>query len=268
MRRTLLALLLCLPAMVQPSAARAQTPVEIPPLPVPGARMPSVPIPATFYLPPGTGKVGAIILLHGCGGLGNGHEMAQWAGRALSWGYAALVPDSMTPRGHANVCAPDQQQYVTGLDRSGDVIDAALWLSQQPRIDQRIAVIGFSHGGGTAVTVTRKHFQDLHPGLIKASVAFYGPCRAPQFHGTTPLLALAGTADNWGNPAETCAAFGAKLRPDQPFKLVTYPGVVHAFDNDEIPGRKYNVGHPMMYSASATADSIKQVQAFLAQWMP
>lgn len=262
MRHLLLALLLCLPL-----AARAQTPVNIPPLPVPGARMPSVPIPATFYLPPGSGKVGAVILLHGCGGLGNGVEMEQWAHRALSWGYAALVPDSMTPRGHANVCAPDQQKYITAFDRSGDVIDAALWLRQQPRIDARIAVIGFSHGGGTAVTVTRKHFQDLHPGLLKASVDFYGPCRAPQTHGTIPLLALAGTADTWGNPAKTCAAFGARLRPDQPFQLVTYPGVVHAFDNDALTGMRYGVGHPMMYSASATADSVRRVQAFLANWM-
>lgn len=260
MRSLLLALLLSVPF-----AAAAQTPVQIPALPVAGARMPPAPIPARLYLPPGNARAGAVILLHGCGGIGNGYQLRQWAARVTGWGYAALIPDSLTPRGHRTVCAPDLQKYVTDADQAGDTIDAALWLRTQRRVDHRIAVVGFSHGGGAAVTVTHRQFQDPHPDLIRASVDFYGPCRVPRLHGTTPLLALAGTDDTWANPARTCTAFGQQLRPNQPFQLVTYPGVAHAFDNDRLVRRREEFGHPMQYDALATADAVARVQAFLAR---
>lgn len=262
MRPFLLALLLSVPC-----AARAQTLVQIPAPPVPGARMPAIPIPARFYLPPGNGRVGAVILLHGCGGIGNGYQVEAWAARVVAWGYAALIPDSLTPRGRRTVCAPALQKYVTDADQAGDAIDAALWLRTRPRIDHRIAVVGFSHGGGAAVTVTRQQFQDPHPDLIRAAVDFYGPCRQPRLHGTTPLLVLAGTADTWGDPVRSCAAFGQQLRPNQPFQLVTYKGVAHAFDNDRLVRRREEFGHPLQYDALATADAIVKVRAFLAQRM-
>lgn len=250
-----------------PLAAKAQISVQIPSVPVAGARMPPGPIPARLYLPAGHARIGAVILLHGCGGIGNGYQMQSWAARVVGWGYAALVPDSLTPRGRQTVCAPALQKYVTDADQAGDAIAAALWLRAQPRIDHRIAVVGFSHGGGAAVTVTRREYQAPHPGLIRASVDFYGPCRLPRQHGTTPLLALAGTDDTWANPVATCQSFGQQLRPNQPFRLVTYPGVAHAFDNDRLSARRYEFNHPMQYNAAATADAVRQVQAFLARWM-
>jgi dienelactone hydrolase len=261
----------CLGLVLLASAGFApggSTTVEIPALPVPGSRMPAVPLTGRLVLPDGGGRAPVVILLHGCGGIGKGFQLEQWAQRLLSWGYGALIVDSFTPRGVTTVCAPADQPKVTNSDRAGDVLDAALWLQGQPGVDGgRIGVIGFSHGGGTAVAVTVKHFQDLHPGLVKAAVDYYGPCRRPQDHGTVPLLVLAGADDTWAYPARICAEFGAHLRPDQPFQIFTYPGTVHAFDNSLLRRLRYNDGHPMQYNPTAAEDSFERTRAFLDQWL-
>ena len=243
--------------------------VEIPAPPVPGARMPAVPLPGRLVLPAGGGRAPVVILLHGCGGAGRGRfQLEDWTRRLLSWGYGALIVDSLTPRAVDTVCAPADQPKVTGSDRAGDVIDAALWLQAQPGVDGgRLGVIGFSHGGGTVMAVTARHFQDLHPGLLKAAVNYYGPCRPQLEHGTVPLLAYGGEDDTWGFPASTCTEFGKHLRPDQPFQVVTYPDTVHAFDNPRLLKRRYGEGHPEQYNSVSAEDSFRRTRAFLDQWL-
>ncbi len=243
--------------------------LEIPSQPIAGARTAPASLPARLVLPDGAGPFPVVILLHGCGGIGKGAPLNAWAARLDGWGYGALIVNSFAPRDVATVCAPSNQHLVTAEDRAGDVIDAALYLQTLPQVDpNRIGVIGFSHGGGTAATVTRAIFTAPHPGLLKAAVDYYGPCRRPDLHGTVPLLALAGTDDTWGYPARTCTTFGGQMRADQPFQVVTYPATVHAFDNASLRQRTYNEGHPMEYNAASAADSYARVHAFLEQWMP
>jgi dienelactone hydrolase len=203
-----------------------------------------------------------VILLHGCSGEKPGQRF--WIERLSGWGYAVLRLDSFSARGVQTVCAPALQPLVTAVDRSGDVISAALWLRTQPQIDgARIGVLGDSPGGGTAVTVTRRQYEVLYPGLLKAAVAHYGPCRSPELHGTVPLLALAGDADTWGFPARTCMEFAAALRADQPITVKIYPGVVHSFEVPNPGQLTYSQGHPVQYNAAAAEDSYAQVKAFL-----
>jgi len=70
-----------------------------------------------------------------------------------------------------------------------------------------------------------------------------------------------------GLPALTCRAFGGKLRPDQGFEVHTYPGVVHAFDNEETPDRVVKDGHPLQYDKPAAEDSYVRVKAFLDRYV-
>ena len=108
-----------------------------------------------------------MIVLHGCGGLGSGQRL--WAERLNGWGYAALVLDSLGPRGVRSVCAPANQPLVTPTDRASDAISAALWLRGQPTIDPgRIGVLGVSHGGSAAAWVTQVVYEQRYPGLLKA----------------------------------------------------------------------------------------------------
>lgn len=264
--RNLVVLLAVLGGFAGCGVAGQRDSVAIPVQSVPGSRMPAQPLPAVLLLPAGSGPFPAIIVLHTCGGRNLLQE--DWAARLNSWGYAALIPNSFAPRGVVSVCSPVNQHLVTAEDRSGDVLSAALWLRTQPKIDgARIGVLGDSHGGGTAAWVTERRYERLYPGLLKASVNYYGPCRYPEAHGTVPLLALAGEDDDWGSPALTCRVFGGRLGPDQPFELHTYPGVVHAFDNSRVNGLTYSEGHAMEYNHAAAEDSFVRVKAFLDRYV-
>ena len=232
--------------------------VAIPSFPVARARMPEGPIPAQLKLPSGRGPFPAVIVLHGCGGRNITQD--DWARRLNGWGYAALLPDSLTPRGLTTVCAPSDQPSATFRDRAGDAVASAAYLRTRPEIDPgRIAVLGQSHGGATAAWLAQAQFEAVG---LRAAIDYYGPCREPTGHGTTPLLVLAGDGDNWGNPAASCATYGLALRPDRTFEIHTYPGVLHGFENSRL---RYTVklGHPMGYDAAAAEDSFIHVRAFL-----
>jgi dienelactone hydrolase len=236
--------------------------VLIPPIDVPRARMPDEPIPAQLKVPPGKGPFPAVIVLHGCGGLGQSQII--WANRLNGWGYAALIPDSLSPRGVDRVCEPDLQVLVTPRDRVGDIGSAVAWLRGQKEIDPaRIAVLGLSHGGAAAMLATESIYQSFQ---LRAAVDYYGPCVEPAAHGVVPLLVLVGAEDDWGHPARRCQAFGEALRPDQVFELHVYPGVYHAFDNPAMTRTESN-GHIMEYNAEAAADSFIRVHIFLDHWV-
>ncbi len=238
----------------------AQPGGSIPPVAVEGARPSPAPLSGRLLLPSGPGPHPVVILLHGCGGVGA--NTALWAERLRGWGYGSLTLDSFSPRGVASVCAAGRQALVTRFDRAGDVVAASRWLQAQPGVDgARIAVLGESHGGGTAATVTLHPYAD--EAAVKGAIDYYGNCRNPGRYSGLPLLALAGEDDTWGPPARTCKAFGDALPPGDAFTLVTYPGVVHAFDNPNLVQRRFSEAHPMQYDPSAAADSFARVKAFL-----
>ena len=257
------------PAALQPGDRSAAEPpangawsVAIPPVRLDGSRMPAGPIPAVYYRPPGDGPVPAVILLHGC----NGPFAAPpaWVPRLMGWGYAVLLPDSTTPRGLTSVCELSMQPLLTPRDRVGDVASASVWLRRQPGIDHaRIAVLGLSHGGAVAAHAAQYPYAAMG---LRAAIDYYGPCGLPGALGATPLLALAGEADDWGDPAPQCRRFGAQVRPGQTFELHTYPGVYHAFDFEG--ARKVALGgHFFGYDQAAAEDSFLRVHSFLDRWV-
>ena len=245
-----------LPAVVTPASTRggiASRPILVRP-----PRMPTVPYPGVLRLPAGDGPFPAVILLHGCNGPFSG--MPDWAYRLNAWGYAALMPDSMTPRGVKSVCDPAEQAKVTPWDRVGDIGAAATWLRTQSEIDpNRIAVLGLSHGGATAALAAQAPYAGMR---LRAAVDYYGPCIDPRLHGTLPLLVLAGDADDWGDPARRCREYGMELRPDQGFEIQTYPGVYHAFESAP-RGKQVVMGHVLAYDRAAAEDSFNRVHGFL-----
>jgi dienelactone hydrolase len=237
----------------------------VPPVPVAGARAALNPLPASLLLPDGPGPHAVVVLMHGCGGITpNTHN---WANRLQGWGYGTLILDSFTPRAVTSVCAPDRQRLVTRFDRAGDAIAAVRWLQTQPGVDAaRIAVIGESHGGSAAATLMNRPFATAAAGSIKAVVDFYGGCRDAQLYGGgAAFLALAGDADTWGNPAETCQSYRAALPQHSLFTVAIYKGAVHGFDNPRNVALRWEEGHPMQYDPDAAADAIKRVRAMLDQ---
>jgi poly(3-hydroxybutyrate) depolymerase len=55
-----------------------------------------------LFLPAGPGPFPAMVVLHGCDGVGPHYR--TWARQLQVWGYAALLVDSFGPRGVREVC--------------------------------------------------------------------------------------------------------------------------------------------------------------------
>lgn len=203
----------------------------------------------------------AVVVLHGCNGVSANTRV--WARRLAGWGYAALIVDSFTARGLHQVC--DGSRALPGPERAKDAFAAAAYLRSRSDIDaKRIAVLGYSHGGWTALnasTQSRVEQEGAQP--FRASVALYPFCPpkiAPAL--ATDVLILAGEADDWAKAAN-CQAFVEKYGGEAPHRpyLQVYAGAHHSFDAKR-PEREY-FGHKLVYDPKATADAVERTRKFL-----
>jgi dienelactone hydrolase len=228
-----------------------------------------------FQKPPGPGPFPVVIALHSCSGYSSNMyygSLPGWVGFLQQQGYATFKFDSFTARGYSDVC--ERPADVSAGVRAGDVLAAANLLAARADIRaDRIAAIGFSHGGGTAVYVARDH-EELRParqqlaargGRLVASVGVYPGCGSPDGNRViVPLLVLAGGSDDW-TPAADCVALGDH-QAGAPITVQVYPGAYHAFD---VQGSRpiYKLGHLLAYDAAATADAHIRVTEFLRRCM-
>lgn len=227
-----------------------------------------------FEKPAGAGPFPVVIALHSCSGYTAnmfGGALPLWVPFLQGQGYATFKLDSFTARGHSNVCAT---HAVTPADRAADVLVAAALLAGRPDVrPDRIAVIGWSHGGGTAVYVARDHIE-LAPlraqlaargGRLVASVGLYPGCGSPEGSPViVPLLALSGALDDW-SPAARCVSL-ANMPANRLMTVQVYPGAYHHFDVPGTPAHYY-LGHLEAYDAAAYADAHVRVQSFLYQYL-
>lgn len=79
------------------------------------------------------------------------------SGRLVSQGYVVLVVDSFATRQMKSTCATTERDVVfTISDRVYDAYGALDFLSKEPFVDaSRVALMGFSAGGVTALTATK-----------------------------------------------------------------------------------------------------------------
>jgi dienelactone hydrolase len=217
----------------------------------------------------GAGPFPVVIALHDCTGYHSPISMGAWLALFQQQGYATLRIDSFTARGYSEVC---ESQAVTPGDRAADVLVAAALLAGRPDVRRdRIAVIGWSHGGWGAAYLTkddpdrRSAREKLTSvgGKLVASIDLYGGCGPTTYPVVVPLMVLVGALDDWTLGGATCLEL-AKANP----RLVTvqvYPGAYHLFDTP-INTQNYR-GHMIGYNAEATADAHARVQAFLYQYL-
>jgi dienelactone hydrolase len=227
-----------------------------------------------FEKPVEQGPLPVVILLHNCAGIDGTPSLAVWAPLMWAQGYATLRLDSFTARGYHNVCADGAQ--VRPGERAQDMLAAAYLIAARPDVKpDRIAVLGLSHGGGTAVYVARDH-EELRPwrerlatrhGKLAASVALYGGCRPETGYPViVPLLALLGARDDW-TPAASCVAL-ANVQANGIMQAQVYPDAYHSFDaasGIEKPHSAY--GHLLAYNPTATADAHKRATEFLYRYL-
>lgn len=183
-----------------------------------------------FEKPATAGPFPVVIVLHSCSGYYAsmaGGSLPGWVGFLQQQGYATFKFDSFTARGQSEVCASNA---VTAGDRAADVlVAAALLVGRRDVRRDRIAVIGFSHGGGTAVYVARDHME-LRPlraqlaargGRLVASIGLYPGCGQP---GGQFGHCAAARVEGWPRRLDTGSAMrGAREHAGQP--LDDHPGL-------------------------------------------
>ena len=163
-------------------------------------------------VPAGSGPFPAAILMHGCGGMVRDRAPQNWRQVFREWGFATLILESFSPRGWpANICMKEPEIGWQGQnDRTGEAFGAARLLRKLPVIRaDGIVLVGFSHGGGTALWAAHKddgYWRARgHAGQIErfnALIAIYPWCGI-ETHAfiaqprpvETPLLIITGELD-------------------------------------------------------------------------
>lgn len=216
---------------------------------------------AELSMPSGPGPFPAVVILHGCDGVGRHYRI--WAAQLREWGYAALLVDSFRPRGVTNVC--NHGTVVPPSDQAQDAFAAADYLRRLPSIRaDRIGVIGFSHGGWAVLKAVLADTvrQDSATPFV-AAVAFYPGCQRPESALATDTLILIGDADDW-TPVQACQRwYDEAQRAGHSLEMIVYPGALHGFDAPHMPG--FYSGHYVGRDPRAAADALSATQKFLAQ---
>ena len=216
-----------------------------------------VEISALLYRPEGAAPgygFPAIVALHGCGGMYSTargregtlslHNLA-WAEQLVDAGYAVLFPDSFNPRGRRQVCTvKPTERGIDAATRRLDALGALAWLAARGDVDRdRVALIGFSHGGSTTLAAINARDPAVAafrgapgaPPYFRAAVAYYPGCRATlrageRWQPAIPTRIHIGAADDW-TPAVPCVALGAAMQArGEDLAVAVYPDSYHGFD--------------------------------------
>ena len=205
---------------------------------------PSATAQGELLLPPNApkdAKFPAVVLVHGSGGI-YPEEVTFWAKLLNGQGIAALVIDVFGPRGVKST-GEDQSQVSFATD-TADAFAALGMLASHPQIDpRRIAVMGFSRGGITAV---RSGVVPIIKGAAPAGLRFAahiavysGGCagvlsvtpKAGAF-SPEPMLFVHGDADDYAYLSD-CRTYAQRIKAaGTPTEMVVLAGVRHKFDVD------------------------------------
>ncbi|WP_084655950.1 dienelactone hydrolase family protein [Pandoraea norimbergensis] len=276
------------------ATAHAQEKISIPSLDMDTAGKPVMLDAYLFRAPNANGPTPAVVFMHGCNGMItrkgkiDSREL-DWAQRFNAQGYTVLAVDSFTSRGQASECRGGGDVRPS-VERPRDAYGALRYLQQLPGIaPDRIALMGWSHGGGTVlysvgprspgkVPVAAPVSTAPSPPDFVAAVAFYpGWCntkaQGPGWSTRIPLLVLIGADDVWSKPVPCDAFVKDVTAKGAPITFHMYPGAYHDFDYPNLPLRERpEFTNPKTHIVPITGtqpeardDAIARVTAFLAK---
>ncbi len=261
MARARVAMLIALIAVAVPVATAATGErVEFPSLDIDPATGKPVMLSGLFFTPDlAAAGFPAVVVLHGCDGMYS--RFAQRPDRLtqrhqamadllLAEGYAVLFPDSFNPRGRREVCTlPVREQPINQDHRRLDALGALDYLhSRQDVVTNRIALVGWSHGGGAVLATMNSRHPAVAAYIVRhadpaafflTAVAFYPGCNASLrsrdgYVPAAPVRVFIGEADDWTS-AKPCVALGEAMEAmDMPLHVRTYPDTYHGFDTPNL----------------------------------
>jgi len=195
------------------------------------------------FPPTGSRPFPAVILAHGCGGVSP--TVREWSKQLNKMGTAAFRVDSFSGRGIRGTCTGESS--INRGSRLIDVYRARELLSTHPRIDgSRIALMGFSQGGGVTLLARQLRLQRLwmngnHD--FAAYLAFYPATCNREFLqeaevSDRPLRIFQGTADDW-TPIGPCRAYVQKMqRAGKDVEIFAYVVSHHSLDHPTMPAAR------------------------------
>lgn len=236
-----------------------------------------------LYKPAGDGPFPALVLLHQCGGLGQGRRpnlsMLDWAREALSRGYVVLQLDSLNPRGVDTLCQGPKNDVFQSRGVK-DALQAAVHLRKQPYVDpKRVVFAGFSWGAGNGMMAASEKAARM-VGVaerFRAMVSFYPPCvnypKNSQPYTLvlseidTPLLVLLGGEDTETPPQECIDRLKPLKDGGAPVEWHLYPSATHCWDCRQLNGFSKNdafrgVLVEYLYDEAVTRDSRSRMFEF------
>ncbi len=209
-----------------------------------------------------SGKLPSVLIIHQWTGLSDNEKMR--ARMLAELGYNVFAADIYGKgiRPQPPAAGQEAGKYKTNRKLYRERMLSALEvLSKDPQTDvSKIAAIGYCFGGTGVIELARSG------ALIKGVVSFHGgldsPTPADGKNIKGKVLALHG-ADDPFVPAKDIAAFEQEMKDAKvDYKLVSYPGAVHAFTqkaagNDNSKGAAYN--------EAADKASWEEMKAFFAR---
>lgn len=206
------------------------------------------------FKPAGPGPFPVALILHGCGG--KTPFLEEYARAAVQQGWAAVVVDSLKPRGMSSL---DAKLFVCtgvalrGLTRAADVFAMLAWLETQAWADENhVFLAGWSHGGWTIMdsyaigenAARGVKLDDADPARLRRSVK--GALLVYPYAGYPSLTSRRGWGDGappvWSVLAGKDAVVGWKLPGKALDRLaadglavdrVLFDDATHAFDDDK-----------------------------------
>ena len=202
-----------------------------------------------------------VIVAHGSGGVSEMHR--SMASTLNKWGYNAVVIDHYTLRGitrHTGMAV----QGARGEDRALDFIEAGRWVQQQDWHKGKIAVVGFSQGGGGVMALvndltlrSRNYISEANPNPISVASAFYPSCgiTSPPRQPSMPTQVHLAEKD------DLAFIFLCGFRADSPYQVHLYKGATHSFDENFPSGAILKFTH--RYDSKVTNESRLNLRNFL-----
>lgn len=202
-----------------------------------------------------------VIVGHGSAGVAAMHR--EMASTLNSWGYNAVVVDHYVLRGiaiHTGKLVPG----ATGEDRALDFIETGRWIEQQPWHKGKIAVVGFSQGGGGVLALVddrnmrnRSYVSEAQPNPISVASAFYPSC----FYSPPPAKPSMPTQVHLAEMDDLARISFCGLGDGSPYRVHLYKGATHSFDESLPPFVRLNF--TQRYDSRATRESRENLRKFL-----
>jgi dienelactone hydrolase len=192
----------------------------------------------------GNGKLPAVIMMHGTGGIR--YSGVYYAAALNAAGIATLEVDQWGGRGLS--AEPASRPRNLG-DNLSDIGGAYRLLTARPDIDAaRIGLMGASMGGGEAMFMMTRRNSDavLGPDVhFKAAVALYPVCwrfnHVPDAAFAdlvdAPIRIMVGDADDYDGGGDACKQLVTELAPADAshISVRVFPGATHVFDSFTAP---------------------------------